>query len=222
MLWVGDQDMNKAKQPAWPLMRTGAADLFKPTPFATDQRDRFVGLTLMFVSVIIGSIPRMGKTFLLRLLGIIAALDPRTALYLFDLKGTGDLSPLAPCAHRYRAGEEAEDIEYGLLAMRELKDELRRRAKVIRDLPPDLCPENKVTPQLASTKHLGLHPIVIEVDECQVWFEHPTHGEEFEAICTDLVKRGPALGMVLILATQRPDAKACPPASQRTRWCGCA
>ncbi|WP_329089340.1 cell division protein FtsK [Streptosporangium sp. NBC_01469] len=210
MLWVGDQDMNKAKQPAWPLMRTGAADLFKPTPFATDQRGRFVGLTLMFVSVIIGSIPRMGKTFLLRLLGIIAALDPRTALYLFDLKGTGDLSPLAPCAHRYRAGEEAEDIEYGLLAMRELKDELRRRAKVIRDLPPDLCPENKVTPQLASTKHLGLHPIVIEVDECQVWFEHPTHGEEFEAICTDLVKRGPALGMVLILATQRPDAKSLP------------
>ena len=33
---------------------------------------------------------------------------------------------------------------------------------------------------------------------------------EFEAICTDLVKRGPALGIVLILATQRPDAKSLP------------
>ncbi len=210
MLWVGDQDMNKARQPTWPLLRSGQADLFKPTPFATDQRGRFAGLTLMFVSVIIGSIPRMGKTFLLRLLGIIAALDPRAALYLFDLKGTGDLSPLASCAHRYRAGEEIDDIEYGLTAMRELKDELRRRAKVIRDLPKDLCPENKVTPDLASNTSLGLHPIVIEVDECQVWFEHPTHGDEFEAICTDLVKRGPALGMVLILATQRPDAKSLP------------
>ena len=210
LLWVGDQDMNKARQPAWPLARTGGADVFKPTPFATDQRGRFAGLTLMFVSVIIGSIPRMGKTFLLRLLALIAALDVRTRLYLFDLKGTGDLSPLGPCAHRYRAGEEDEDIDYALASMRELKDELRRRAKVIRELPKDICPENKVTPDLASNKTLGLCPIVICVDECQVWFEHPVHGDEFEAICTDLVKRGPALGMVLVLATQRPDAKSLP------------
>jgi DNA segregation ATPase FtsK/SpoIIIE, S-DNA-T family len=210
LLWVGDQDMNKARQPVWPLLRSGGADVFKATAFATDQRGRFAGLTLMFVSVIIGSIPRMGKTFLLRLLALIAALDVRARLYLFDLKGTGDLSPLGPCAHRYRAGEEDDDIEYALAAMRELKDELRRRAKVIRELPKDICPENKVTPDLASNKTLGLCPIVICVDECQVWFEHPVHGDEFEAICTDLVKRGPALGMVLILATQRPDAKSLP------------
>ena len=31
-----------------------------------------------------------------------------------------------------------------------------------------------------------------------------------EAICTDLVKRGPALGIILMLATQRPDAKSIP------------
>jgi S-DNA-T family DNA segregation ATPase FtsK/SpoIIIE len=71
-------------------------------------------------------------------------------------------------------------------------------------------PGNKVTPELASRKSLGLHPIVIGVDECQVWFEHPTYGDEFEEICTDLVKRGPAAGISLILATQRPDAKSLP------------
>ena len=48
------------------------------------------------------------------------------------------------------------------------------------------------------------------VDECQKWFEHPKHGDELEDICTDLVKRGPALGIFLILATQRPDAKSLP------------
>jgi S-DNA-T family DNA segregation ATPase FtsK/SpoIIIE len=52
---------------------------------------------------------------------------------------------------------------------------------------------------------------VIAVDECQVAFEHPAYGEEFELICTDLAKRGPALGMLIILATQRPDAKSIPP-----------
>ncbi|WP_061298729.1 cell division protein FtsK [Herbidospora cretacea] len=210
VLFVGDQDMNKAKQPAWPLLKSGAVDLFKAQPFGTDQRGRFASITLMFVSVIIGSIPRMGKTFLLRLLCLIAALDPRAELHLYDLKGTGDLSPLESVAHRYRAGEEDEDIAYAISDMRALKEELRRRAKVIRNLPKDVCPESKVTPELASNKSLGLHPIVIAVDECQVWFEHAKYGDEFESICTDLVKRGPALGIVLIVATQRPDAKSLP------------
>ena len=66
----------------------------------------------MFVSVIIGAIPRMGKTFLLRLLLLICALDVRAEIHAYDLKGTGDLAPLRPVAHRYRAGDEAEDIEY--------------------------------------------------------------------------------------------------------------
>ena len=85
-----------------------------------------------------------------------------------------------------------------------------------------MAPENKVTPELASKKSLGLHPIVIGVDECQVWFEHPDYGEELEATCTDLVKRGPALGIILILATQRPDAKSLPTgisANVSTRFC---
>ena len=210
LLWVGDTDMAKAKQPAWPLRRSGTVDLFKAAPFGTDQRGRWVTATLMYVSVIIGSVPRMGKTFLLRLLLLLAALDPRAEIHAYDLKGTGDLSPLEHVAHRYRAGEEDDDIAYALAGMRGLRDELRRRAKVIRELPKDICPENKVTPELASKKSLGLHPIIIGTDECQVWFEHPKYGEEFESICTDLVKRGPALGIVLILATQRPDSKSLP------------
>ncbi|MFG1997697.1 cell division protein FtsK [Spirillospora sp. NPDC048911] len=210
VLWVGDRPMAKAKQPAWPLAKAGKVDVFEPAPFGTDQRGRFVTLTLMFVSIIIGSIPRMGKTFILRLLALLAGLDVRNELHIYDLKGTGDLSPLAPIAHAYRAGDEDEDILYALKDMRALRTELRRRAKVIRNLPKDRCPESKVTPELASDKSLRLHPITIAVDECQVWFEHRKHGAEFEEICTDLVKRGPALGMVLVLATQRPDAKSLP------------
>jgi DNA segregation ATPase FtsK/SpoIIIE, S-DNA-T family len=222
VLWVGDQDMSKARQPAWPLRTTGSADLFKPAPFGTDQRGRWVTLTLMFTSAVVGAIPRMGKTFALRELLLIAGLDPRAELHCYDLKGTGDLSPLECLAHRYRAGDDADDIDYALADMRALREELRRRARVIRDLPRHLCPENKVTPELASTRRYGLWPIVIGVDECQIWFEHPQHGKEFEEICTDLVRRGPALGVVLILATQRPDAKSLPTgisANVSTRFC---
>jgi S-DNA-T family DNA segregation ATPase FtsK/SpoIIIE len=221
-LWVGDQDMSQTKQPKWPLLDAKRLDLFTPQPFATDQRGRWVAQSLMYVSGIVGAVPRMGKTFLLRLLLLIACLDPRAEVHAYDLKGTGDLAAPGRVAHRYRAGDEEDDIAYALQDLRDLRAELRRRAKVIRELPKDLCPESKVTSALADHRTLGLHPIVIGVDECQVWFEHPKHGAEFEEHCTDLVKRGPALGITLLLATQRPDSKSLPTgisANATLRWC---
>jgi S-DNA-T family DNA segregation ATPase FtsK/SpoIIIE len=214
-LYVGDEDMTTADQPAWPLAKKGTADIFQPQVLATDPRGRRVSVTLMFASVVIGAIPRMGKTFLLRLLLLICALDVRVEIHAYDLKGTGDLSPLRQVAHRYRAGDEDEDIDYLLADLRALRTELRRRTRVIRDMAENdfaRCPESKVTPEMADDKRLGLHPIVIALDECQRAFEHSQHGAEIEDIATDLVKRGPALAMLLILATQRPDAKSIPPA----------
>ncbi len=223
VLWVGDQDMSKAKQPKWPLLKTGSVDLFKPVAYGTDQRGRWVVATLMYIAGVIGAIPRMGKTFLLRLLLLIAALDPRAELHTYDMKGTGDLDPVGDAvSHRHAAGDDDDSIEYCLNDFRALREELRRRTKVIRSLPRDICPESKVTSELADKRSLGLHPIVIGVDECQVLFEHPEHAKEFEEIATDLVKRGPATGIVLLLATQRPDAKALPTgisANASARWC---
>nr|WP_202447489.1 cell division protein FtsK [Streptomyces sp. SID5468] len=223
VLWVGDQDLAKAKKPAWPLAKSGTVDLFKPVAYGTDQRGRWVEVTLMYIAGIIGAIPRMGKTFLLRLLLLIAALDPRAELHTYDMKGTGDLDPVGNAvSHRHAAGDDDETIGYVLADFRTLREELRRRTKVIRSLPRDICPESKVTSQLADKRSLGLHPIVVGVDECQVLFEHPEHGKEFEEIATDLVKRGPATGIVMLLATQRPDAKSLPTgisANAGARWC---
>ncbi|WP_405563449.1 cell division protein FtsK [Streptomyces sp. NBC_01180] len=210
VLWVGDKPMNETTKPAWPLLKSGSVDLFKPVVFGNDQRMRDVAVTLMYASVVVGSIPRMGKTFLMRLFLLIASLDPRAELHAFDFKGTGDFGALEPVCHRYRAGEEDEDVEYVVHALRELKEELRRRAKVIKGLPRAVCPESKVTSSLANDKRYGLHPIVVALDECQVAFEHEEFGKEIEAICTDLVKRGPALGIVAMFGTQRPDAKSLP------------
>ncbi|WP_405971679.1 cell division protein FtsK [Streptomyces sp. NBC_00988] len=223
VLWVGDQDMSTSKKPKWPLLTSGSVNLFKPVAYGTDQRGRWVDVTLMYIAGIIGAIPRMGKTFLLRLLLLIAALDPRAELHTYDMKGTGDLDPVGNAvSHRHAAGDDDEAIEYCLNDFRALREELRRRTKVIRSLPRDICPESKVTSELADKRSLGLHPIVIGVDECQVLFEHPKHKDEFEEIATDLVKRGPATGIVLLLATQRPDAKALPTgisANASARWC---
>ncbi|MEV6527724.1 cell division protein FtsK [Longispora sp. NPDC051575] len=212
VLWVGDKDMASARQPAWPLLKSGKVDLFEPFPFGTDQRGRVIKLTMMFASMVIGSVPRMGKTFAARLVLLAAALDVRAEIYAYDLKGTGDFDVLMPVAHRHRAGDEDEEIAACLADLREVHTEMRRRTKAIRALPRDLCPENKITPEIASKKALRLHPIVIGVDECQIWFEHPTYGSDLESICEDLVRRGPAVGIIPLFATQRPDAKSLPPA----------
>lgn len=87
---------------------------------------------------------------------------------------------------------------------------MTRRYKTVRSLPRDICPEGKITPALAGRRDLGLHPLVLALDECQRAFEHPVHGAEIEERVTDLAKRGPAVGIIVILATQRPDAKSLP------------
>ena len=156
----------------------------------------------------------MGKTFLLRLLLLICALDVRAELHAYDLKGTGDLAPLRPVAHRYRAGEEPEDLDYLMADLRELRTEMRRRTKVIRQLAeaknPERARKTRSRPSWSQTSASACTPSRSPSTSARSLFEHPVYGGEAETICTDLTKRGPALGIILMLATQRPDAKSIP------------
>ncbi len=210
VLFISHVDMGRAKQKPWPLLKDGSVNVFKPVPMFTDQRGEWVELTIATTSGVVGAVPRMGKTYFLRELALVAALDPRTEEYIFELKGTGDLSCTKKFAHYY--SDEEEDIADHLVVMRHLHRERRRRAKVIRSLPDEQCPRSEVTDELASRRELGLHPILVEVDECQVWFEHPVKDirDELIRIVEDLVRRGPAVGIMVYLATQKVDVKSIP------------
>ena len=210
VLWVGDQAMNQAKPDPGPLAKAGRVDLFKPVPFGADQRHRTVPLTLMYANVLIAAMPGMGKTFALRVLALAAALDPLARLLVFELKGTGDLSACEKVAHRYASGPDDDTIRACLDALRETSRELAARARTIKGLPKDACPENKVTPALAARKNLGLWPLVLIIDECQELFTHPAYGKEAAELATAIIKRGRALGVILLLATQRPDKDSLP------------
>ncbi|GAA2466519.1 cell division protein FtsK [Streptomyces macrosporus] len=212
MLWVGDKPLNKVKPPTWPLTNGGTASLFKPLPFGTDQRGRNVDITLMYDNVLIGAMPGMGKTFSLRTPLLAAALDVLAELLIWELKGTGDLEGLKKVAADYGSGPDDDTCAAALDSIRYVHKDLERRAKVIASLPKDKCPENKVTPELAANRSLGLHPLVLAIDECQELFSHPEYGKEAGALCTAIIKRGRALGVILLLATQRPDKESLPPA----------
>lgn len=210
ILYVSDQPLSQTKQGAWPLASKGTVDLFEPQPIGINPRGQVVHQVLMFASKIIGAVPRMGKTFTLRLDLLIAALDVNAELHAYDLKGGADSLPLEPVCYRFRAGSDDEDLDYLLRDVRAMRDDMTRRYKTLRGLPREICPEGKVTPELAKQRRYGLFPVVVAIDECQVAFEDETRGKELERGITDLVKRGPAVGIMVILATQRPDARSLP------------
>jgi S-DNA-T family DNA segregation ATPase FtsK/SpoIIIE len=222
VLWVGDQDMATTRQPAWPLLRSGTVDIFQPFPFGTDPRGRTVQMELAYSNLLIGSIPGAGKTLSLRLPLLAAGLDPRAELWTFELKGTGDLEAIGRVSARYASGGDDDIIELALLALRDLREQCTKRASTIKELPKHLCPENKVTPQLAANTHLGLQPLVMAIDECQELFTHPDLGKEAGDLAERIIKLGRALGIMLLLATQRPDARSLPTgvsANVGTRFC---
>jgi S-DNA-T family DNA segregation ATPase FtsK/SpoIIIE len=213
VLWVGDQSMNAAKPAPWPLLKAGQADIFKAAPFMTDQRGRAVGVDLVFNNMLIGAMPRMGKTFSLRELVLFAALDPYVRLRLFELKGTGDLGMCEQVAHHYASGSDAATLEACMASLREVYADLEKRSKTITrvaKMDRARCPENKVTPELSRDPKLGLGIEFFTIDECQELFSHKDFRDEAERLCEGIVKRGPAMGVILVLATQRPDAKSLP------------
>jgi S-DNA-T family DNA segregation ATPase FtsK/SpoIIIE len=144
-----------------------------------------------------------------RVLALAAALDPYAELRAHEHKGSGDLSALEKVAHRYVSGVADRHIAATLESLREVYAELERRAEVLGNLPRELVPDSKVTAELAR-RRIGLHPIVLVVDEAQEVFSHAEHGDEAAKLAEAIIKRGRALAVVAVFATQRPDAKSLP------------
>ena len=210
VLWVGDRELAKTPPTPWPLANTGSTDLFGPIPFGTDPRGRRVTMTLFEGNVMIGSLPGAGKTASVRIIGLGAALDPTAHLDVFELKGSGDLAALEKVAHTYGSGMDDATIGRCLELLRELAGDVRRRAATLAAQPRDKRPDGKVTRQLANVRRLRLYVRVAIVDECQNLFSHPDYGKEAGELATEIIKLGRALGVVLVLATQRPDKDSLP------------
>jgi hypothetical protein len=93
-----------------------------------------------------------------------------------------------------------------------------RRYEQLRELPNDVCPEGKLTPAIARNRALNMPLVLVCVDEVQRYLEHPELGQTITELLTELVKVGPAVGIMLDLATQRPDAKTLPEGLRGPDW----
>lgn len=222
-LWVGHEPASLMRQPDWPLLKDGKVDVFKPFQFATDPRLRPICAELMSRNWLFGGQPGSGKTFALRLLILAAALDPRCEIRGYELKGVGDFKALTPIMAEYGNGFGDETIAACGAFFEWLFIECERRSKRIDYYAAKgMCPENKVTPELASLKGSGLHPLVCFVDEIQNLFLHKTYGKAAGEIAEKVIKLGRALGVILIIGTQIPDKDSLPTGITRnvnTRFC---
>ena len=223
VLWVAKQDPSKARRRLWPLLSDGRTDMFDEFPFGFDPRGRVVTLNLMYTNLLIGGVPGSGKTSAVLVIALAAALDPQCEMWVYELKGSGDLDPVRPVCHRYVSGDDDEDCRAALDALRALEQEMNRRKTVIRDLPVEAVPNGrKVYPHLAERRELGLWPLVAIFDECHTLFEHEEYGKEAAEIAGRLIRKARAYGIILVLTTQRPDARSLPTVvsgNVSTRFC---
>lgn len=222
-LWVGYEPASQMKQPAWPLLSESAkVDVFKAFPFATTPRLDTVAVDLMFRNYLFGGQPGSGKTFALRDLILAAALDPRTEIRGYELKGVGDFAVLEPVMAEYGNGFDDDTLARCFGFVEWLYEECRRRSKRIEHYARlGKAPENKVTPELASLKGSGLHPLVAWFDELQELMTSK-YGKDAGEILEKVIKLGRALGVIILIGTQIPDKDSLPTGITRnvnSRFC---
>jgi DNA segregation ATPase FtsK/SpoIIIE, S-DNA-T family len=221
-MWVADTDPYATPPQRTPLLDVSRWDAWRPVPFGRDARDRRISLPLVWTSLLVGAIPRQGKTFAARLATAGLILDPHTRLYVADFKAGKDWDAAACVAHRFMSGDEPAHVLTLAAWLAELVTEVQGRYRRMRELHNDICPESKVTPAMSRDPLLNMPITGIVIDEVQVPLEERTPvdvqgkmipaGQYVGELLTWLAKKGPAAGIVFVLATQRPDSKTIPSA----------
>lgn len=163
--------------------------------------------------------PPAGQTFATRLPAAGLVLDPYARLYVFDGKGGKDWKAAEAVAYRFVCGDEQDHVEAVRDGLVELVAKTQARYARMAQLDDQVCPESKITPQIARDPRLNMPITAVIIDEVQVYLENgarrdvgarkTTLGAE---LLSYLAKKGPAAGIVVILATQRPDSKTIPSA----------
>ncbi|MER5956657.1 cell division protein FtsK [Streptomyces sp. NPDC001893] len=212
--WIADRDPLAVPSGKSPLLGATRVDFWKPFPWGVDERGNPVMATMLWLSLLVGAVPRQGKTFSARTIALAAALDPYVRLYVFDGKASPDWRKFAKVAHRIAFGivpkNGFDPVVHLLSSLRELKADVEDRYHRLSELPLHICPEGKLTPEISRDKKLNMPLTLFVVDEVQEYLQHPEHGKEILALLVYLARVAPAVGVSVMTSTQKPDDKACP------------
>jgi S-DNA-T family DNA segregation ATPase FtsK/SpoIIIE len=209
VLWVADRDPLAVPVGRTPLLACKPADIWQPAPMGLDERGQLVTVPVMWNSVLVGALPRQGKTFAARLLALYLALDPYVKLSVFDGKGSPDWRKFAlvadACAFGLTPTREGLPPEILLAALEDIKADVQDRYHRLSELPPDVCPEGKLTRELARDPRYRMPARVLMLDEFQEYFDLGEISKDIAALLVFLLKVAPGAGVSVIGATQKPS-----------------
>ena len=140
------------------------------------------------------------------------ALDPLAEMWMHELKGTGDLDPFEQVSHRFVSGIDDESIGYAAESLKLLRAEVERRTERLKALDRDAVPGQEGHPADRQQAQPEAVAARVRHRRGQNLFAHPKYGKQAGEDAEFIIKIGRALGVFLVLATQRPDkASRCPP-----------
>lgn len=174
-------------------------DFWSGIPVGVNGRGRQELLRLVDASLLVAGEPRAGKTVATNTIIAAAALSATVRPHLFDGKGAGDHRPWRRIAHTAVKRNPAR-LKKHLVAM---VREMERRF----DLLDDAGAGTKLTPELCRALDVDVELTI--VDETRYYVNGPL-GDDIVDLMVDIASRGPAAGILLVLATQRMTSDAIP------------
>jgi hypothetical protein len=208
-LWVADRDPLAVPVGRTPLLKCTATDIWKPAPFGLDERGQLVTVPLLWQSILVSALPRQGKTFSARQLALYAALDPHVKLDVFDFKGSPDWRKFAlvadSCGFGLTRTRDGDPLEIFGNTLEAIKADVQDRNHRLSELPSTICPEGKLTREIARDPRYRMPVRLLVMDEFQEVYDLGDASKTVASLLTHLVKIGPSVGIILLDSTQRPS-----------------
>ena len=208
-LWVADTDPLAQPVGRTPLLACRQTDIWKPMRLGLDERGQDVDLLLMWIALLVGALPRQGKSFTARHVGLYAALDPYVRMSVFDAAGKPDWRKFAlvadSCAFGLTPTREGLPPEILLATLERIKDDVQDRYNRLSAMPTTICPEGKLTRRIARDPDFGMPVELLLLDEFQEYFDLGDISKEIAALLVFLTKVAPGAGFILVDSTQKPS-----------------
>ncbi|MDJ0345541.1 hypothetical protein QMK19_33895 [Streptomyces sp. H10-C2] len=202
-----------------PLETAESWDIWDGAPTFVDETGSITAIELLFFGLLVGAMPRQGKTFTARAAAAAAVLDAHCRVIVADGKGGKDWSATALIAEAYVRGVTEPAVRRLARVLEDLVAEMEEGYDALFELPDEVCPEGKLTPEI--TRDYKIYPVLLIIDELQRYLEDEnkeneddklTYGKRIEKALITLAKVGPAVGLIPLLASQKPTGDAVPSA----------
>jgi len=190
LVHVGRRD-SLAETFEWPWIGQETTDFFGPIPAGVDTNGKPVYIDLREHCMLVGGSTGAGKSWFLHSVVAAAMGDTRVRVHIIDGKwGTGfDVWEKATDSF---ATNDVDDIEHAYQIIKRLEERVNK-------LYEELRANGKRTINWATAKHIDL----LIFDEFTAFLGY----KDIHKRLLNLIARGRAVGLILILATQRPSGK---------------